>query len=74
MWDSLQRTRGCRIVFEGGGCRWGVFLGGYKREIGGLSRGFAKRVVVHFGTHLAFRPTRVEWVRREEMRECVLLG
>lgn len=60
--------------FRGGRGLLGAFLSGYKREVGGLSRGLAKRVAVHFGTHLAFWPTRVEWGSREETRECVLLG
>lgn len=60
--------------FRGGRGLLGAFLSGYKREVGGLSRGLVKRVAVHFGTHLAFWPTRVEWGSREETRECVLLG
>ena len=59
--------------FRGGRGLLGAFLAGYT-EGAGLSRGFLKRVAVHFGTHLAFWPTRVEWGSKEETRECVLLG
>lgn len=59
--------------FRGGRGLLGAFLAGY-REAVEPSRQSLKRMAVHFGTHLAFWPTRVEWGSREETRGCVLLG
>ena len=35
---------------------------------------FRERIVVHFGTHLAFWPSRVEWAGKEETRKVILFG
>ena len=84
-WEMVRRECGATDVgqfaaeawlldrFRGGKGLLGAFLKSY-REAAGPGRGFLKRVAVHFGTHLAFWPTRVEWGSREETRECELVG
>ncbi|KAA6410791.1 MAG: hypothetical protein FRX48_05101 [Lasallia pustulata] len=59
--------------FRGGRGLLVAFLAGY-REVVGPGRESLKRVAVHFGVHLAFWPTRVEWGSKEETKECVLFG
>ncbi|KAF2457000.1 kinase-like domain-containing protein [Lineolata rhizophorae] len=51
-----------------------AFLSAYRAAAGKPSREFFKRVAIHFGTHVAFWPTRVRWGTREETAECVRLG
>jgi tRNA A-37 threonylcarbamoyl transferase component Bud32 len=67
--DHFHGTKGLRESF----------LKGYMAEKSqGWSLEDARRVAIHFGTHLAFWPTRVQWGRidgnNSTTRECVELG
>ncbi|KAF2811239.1 kinase-like protein [Mytilinidion resinicola] len=64
----LDRFRGGRGLRE-------AFLGAYAEARGNkLDREFLKRMAVHWGVHVAFWPTRVEWADEEETRELVVIG
>ncbi|KAF2490294.1 kinase-like protein [Lophium mytilinum] len=64
----LDRFRGWR------GLR-GAFLGAFMRARGGkVDKGLLRRVAVHWGVHIAYWPTRVEWGNKEETRELVAIG
>lgn len=39
-----------------------------------LNQAFIKRVAIHFGTHLAFWPTVVQWTDEEGTKQIVRLG
>ena len=56
---------GCRAVCRGGvAARLGLlraFLAGYAGVTGPLERAFVGRVAAHWGVHVAYWPTRVEW-------------
>ncbi|OCK78267.1 hypothetical protein K432DRAFT_332336 [Lepidopterella palustris CBS 459.81] len=64
--------------FRGGRGLFGAFLKGYAegaRENGEvIGDGFLERVAAHFGTHVAFWPTVVEWGTKEETKELVSFG
>ena len=65
-WEMVRRGIGGMLE---------AFLKGYMAVIGGKpDKEFARRTVVHWGTHLAFWPTVVEWGSREETKEVVELG
>ena len=86
-WEMVRRGTGATDVgqfaaeaflldmFRGGKGILEPFLKGYMAVIGGKpSRQFVRRMVVHWGTHLAFWPTVVEWGDREETKKVVDLG
>lgn len=59
--------------FHGGRGLLTAFLKGYS-ESRKLERVSAIRTAVHYGTHLGFWPTRVDWVSKEETKELVGYG
>ena len=59
--------------FRGGRGLAVSFLKSYKAN-SDLSRAFAERVAVHFGTHLSYWPTAVEWGSKEQTMKVVQLG
>ncbi|KAH7039501.1 kinase-like domain-containing protein [Macrophomina phaseolina] len=89
-WEMTRRGTGATDVaqfaaeaylldrFRGGKGLVRAFLEAYvaaAREQGGvLGERFLERLVVHFGVHVAFWPTRVEWCGKEETGELVKFG
>jgi aminoglycoside phosphotransferase (APT) family kinase protein len=64
----LDRFRGDRGLLD-------AFLKGYLAERGApLGREEQRRVAIHFGTHIAYWPTRVEWGTKEETKDVVKIG
>jgi tRNA A-37 threonylcarbamoyl transferase component Bud32 len=62
----LDRFRGQRGLLP-------VFLKSYAK-VAKPDKAFVKRIAVHFGTHIAYWPTRVEWGTDEETKELVRFG
>src|ERR1700753_3514744 len=61
--------------FRGGKRLLNAFLRAYIAEIGsGFTIEDALRVAIHFGTHVSYWPTRVEWGSEQETAECVRFG
>jgi Ser/Thr protein kinase RdoA (MazF antagonist) len=86
-WEMTRRGNGATDVgqfsaeawlldrFRGGKGLLRAFLNGYVAEMEqGCSREDAQRAAIHFGTHLAYWPTRVVWGNHDETVECVRLG
>jgi len=73
MSGSLPPRRGCSIGFGGRGLLR-AFLAGYAAVTGPLERAFVRRVAVHWGVHVAYWPTMVEWGTRAETAELVKVG
>ncbi|KAF2095133.1 kinase-like protein [Rhizodiscina lignyota] len=86
-WEMVRRGTGATDVgqfaaetwlldrFRGGRGMLDAFLKGYMEVSGGKpSKEFAKRVVVHWGTHIAYWPTSVQWGDKEETRNVVDIG
>jgi 5-methylthioribose kinase len=86
-WEMTRRGNGATDVaqfsaeswlldrFRGGKGLLKSFLKSYVAEIGSnLTIEDRLRVAIHFGTHLAYWPTRVTWGNKEETAECVQFG
>lgn len=86
-WEMVRRGTGATDVgqfaaeaflldrFQGGRGMLDAFLNGYVEASGGNpSKEFVKRVVVHWATHIAYWPTRVEWGDKEETSKLAELG
>ncbi|GME42237.1 Phosphotransferase enzyme family protein [Neofusicoccum parvum] len=86
-WEMTRRGTGATDVaqfaaeawlldrFCGGKGLVGAFLEAYVGAVGGgKGAEWVRRVVVHFGVHVAFWPTRVEWCGVEETGELVKVG
>ena len=84
-WEMTRRGNGATDVgqfaaeaflldrFCGGRGLMPAFIEAY-RDTTAISKDFAERIAVNFGTHLAFWPSYVEWGTEEETFEVVSLG
>ena len=84
-WEMVRRGCGATDVgqfaaeaflldrFRGGRGLMGEFLASYAEEAK-PGREFLEVMAVHFGTHIAFWPTRVKWAGKEETKEVMDLG
>lgn len=85
-WEMVRRGCGATDVgqfaaeawlldrFRGGRGLLRAFLAGYVAVTGPLERAFVRRVAVHWGVHVAYWPTMVEWGTRAETAELVKVG
>lgn len=85
-WEMVRRGCGATDIgqfaaeawlldrFRGGRGLLRAFLAGYAAVTGPLERAFVRRVAVHWGVHVAYWPTMVEWGTRAETAELVKVG
>ena len=84
-WEMSRRGSGATDVaqfaaeafmldrFRGGRGLMPAFIESYQDRTT-ISKDFAERVAIHFGTHLCFWPSYVEWGTKEQTFEVVRLG